>query len=102
MGAFGVFDMVARYPGFFAAAFAIAGGGDTTLAPKIAHQTAMWIFHGGSDPLVNVNQSRSYYRALLRTGADVRYTEYPGVRHNSWDKAFAEKELPTWIFSKSK
>jgi len=100
MGGFGTFDMITRYPGYFAAAFAICGGGDTALAAKIAGKTAIWIFHGDADPVVNVEYSRNYVHALQKMHADVRYTEYPGVRHNSWDKAFAEKELVTWLFSK--
>jgi hypothetical protein len=24
--------------------------------------------------------------------AEVKYSEYPGVNHNSWDKAYAEKD----------
>jgi hypothetical protein len=37
--------------------------------------------------------------ALRRAGAEVRYTEYPDVGHNSWEKAFQEPELATWLFS---
>ena len=28
---------------------------------------------------------------------EVEYTEYPGVGHNSWDKAYATKELYEWL-----
>jgi enterochelin esterase-like enzyme len=41
------------------------------------------------------------FAALKADGADVRYTEYPGVDHNSWDKAYAEPELMIWLLSKS-
>ncbi|PWT78118.1 MAG: phospholipase [Bacteroidetes bacterium] len=99
MGAFGVFDMITRYPGYFAAAFPICGGGNTQMASRIAGKTALWIFHGSADPLVNVNLSRNYYQALKNLGGDVKYTEYPGVRHNSWDNAFAEPQLIPWLFS---
>jgi hypothetical protein len=40
-------------------------------------------------------------QALKAAGGDVRYTEYPGVGHNSWDKAYAEPELMTWMLSKT-
>lgn len=102
MGGFGAFDMVERYPDFFAAGFPICGGGDTTMAPQIAGKTALWIFHGGADPLVNVEYSRQFFHALQNQHADVRYSEYPGVKHNSWDNAFAEKDFPDWLFSKRK
>ncbi len=32
---------------------------------------------------------------------EVIYTEYPGVGHNSWDKAYAEDDLINWLLSKS-
>lgn len=101
-GGMGTFDMIERFPGFFAAAFPICGGGDTTKAKVVAHKTAVWIFHGDADQEVNVNNSRQFYKALKNLHADVRYTEYPGVGHNSWDNAFAEKNLLPWLFSKTK
>ena len=99
MGGFGVFDMLERYPDYFAAAIAICGGGDTTMAKRFAGQLPLWIFHGGADPIVTVESSRRYYRALKALGADVRYTEYPGVGHNSWDNVFVERDLFHWLFS---
>jgi predicted peptidase len=102
MGAFGTYDMLARYPGFFAAGFPICGAGDTTLAGRFAKMTSVWIFHGRSDPLVNVDYSRMYFHALQSLQGDVRYSEYPGVRHNSWENAFREKEFAAWLFSKKR
>ena len=102
MGAFGTYDMLARYPGYFAAAFPICGAGDTALAKKFGRSTSLWIFHGTSDPLVNVDYSRMYFQALQSCRADVRYSEYPGVRHNSWENAFRERDFAAWLFSKSR
>lgn len=100
LGGFGTFNMIERYPDYFAAAFPICGGGDTTVANRFAKNTAVWIFHGDSDQAVDVRYSRQYYSALKKVNADVRYTEYPGVNHNSWDNAFAEKDLVHWLFTK--
>jgi predicted peptidase len=36
---------------------------------------------------------------LQGSGGNVKYTEYPGVGHNSWDKAYAEPELMQWLLS---
>jgi acetyl esterase/lipase len=41
-------------------------------------------------------------QALKAAGADVKYTEYPGVGHNSWDNAFAEPELLPWLFKQKR
>jgi len=40
---------------------------------------------------------------LKEAGAKkVKYTEYPGVGHNSWDAASAEPELIDWLFSQKR
>ena len=101
-GGMGVFDMIARYPDVFAAAFPICGAGKVSTADKFAKRTALWIFHGADDDVVPVHFSRQFYQKLKKLGADVRYTEYPGVRHESWINAFHEKDLLSWLFSKSK
>ena len=38
--------------------------------------------------------------AMKEIGAEVHYTEFPGVGHNSWDKAYDEPKLFPWLFSK--
>ena len=106
LGGFGTFDFIERYPGYFAAAFPICGGGDTSYLHKVIRDlsTSLWIFHGASDPTVNVKYSRQFYKAyqgLKWTGAEIKYTEYPGVKHNSWDNAFAEPGLIEWLKSKA-
>jgi len=48
---------------------------------------------------VPVTESRKMVEALRALNADVRYTEYEGVGHNSWDKAYAEPEIFSWMLS---
>jgi predicted peptidase len=101
-GGMGVFDMVARYPDLFAAAFPICGAGKISTAKDFATKVSLWIFHGADDEVVPPYFSRDFYRRLTKLNADVKYSEYPGVHHNSWVNAFAEKDLLTWLFSKTK
>jgi len=49
-----------------------------------------------------VNFSRKMVARLKELKADVKYTEYPGIGHESWENAFAEQELMPWLFSKRK
>ena len=42
----------------------------------------IYIFHGDRDQRVPVIQSRKYYRALQKAGADVRYKEVPDLWHS--------------------
>jgi predicted esterase len=99
MGGSGTFYVLARYPGKFASAYAICGGGNPATAPLLK-DTPLWIFHGDADSIVPVYNSRNMYNALLDTGcSQVRYTEYPGVKHNSWENAGRESTLDTWFLS---
>lgn len=103
MGAFGTYDLVIHYPHYFAAVFAICGKANVKLYPEKALNVPTWIFHGSDDPVVPVQPDRDLYAALQKAGArHVRYTEYPGVQHNSWANAFAEPGLIPWLFSFSK
>lgn len=99
MGGFGVFSMLAKEPGKFAAAYAICGGSDPNVASKLLN-TPLWIFHGSDDDVVPVYLSRDIHKEIVRLGGKlVKYTEYPGVKHNSWENALKEKGLNDWLFS---
>jgi predicted peptidase len=117
MGGYGTWALAAAYPNKFAAIVPICGGillpDDSRKQPdsdripyleaakKIGTKLPIWVFHGDADPAVPVAESRLMVEALKAAGANVRYTEYPGVGHNSWDKAYADPELMTWLLSKS-
>jgi predicted peptidase len=62
-------------------------------------KTPVWIFHGGADNVVPSSESRKMNDALKAAGANVRYTEYEGVGHNSWDRAYADPEFMTWLLA---
>jgi acetyl esterase/lipase len=70
------------------------------VARKIG-KTPVWIFHGARDDTAPVGFSRKMNEALKAAGGDVHQTEYPGVGHNSRDKAYAEADLMPWLLSKS-
>jgi len=117
MGGYGTWAIAGKYPGRFAALAPICGGvlmpeqaraqspDDNTpykdAAAKIGAKTPVWIFHGGADNTVPVTESRRMNEAMKALGGEVHYTEYPGVGHNSWDKAYAEPEFVSWLLSKS-
>ena len=101
MGGYGTWDAIARHPTLFAAAVPVCGGGDESTAPLIK-DLPIWCFHGGADKTVPPERSRNMIEALKQAGGHPRYTEYPGVGHNSWDKAYAEPELPTWLFAQKR
>jgi len=102
MGGFGTYEILWRRPDLFAAAFPICGGGNQTAVKNYAKGLPIWIFHGSEDPAVPVANSRLMYSVLQASKAKVKYTEYPGVGHDSWKNAFAEPELLPWLFSQKK
>ena len=102
MGGMGTFESVFRYPNLYAAALPICGGGDTPEYDKRVKKTAFWVFHGGADAVVNVKLSQDMVEKLKKIKAEVKYSEYPGVNHNSWDNAFAEPDYLGWMFGHRK
>lgn len=102
MGGMGTFELLWRKPDFFAAAFPICGGGDPEKVAIYGKKLPIWLFHGDADKVVPASNSRLMRNTLQAAGAKVKYTEYPGVGHNSWDNAFAEPELLPWLFKQKK
>ncbi len=98
MGGFGSFGLCLNRPSYFAAAVPICGGTDVSKAKEMA-SVAFWVFHGGADPVVKPELSRMAVEALKEAGATVKYTEYPGVGHDSWSRAYNEPELVDWLFA---
>jgi acetyl esterase/lipase len=98
MGGMGSFEIAHRMPGFFAAAAPVCGAGDAQRYGKSARDLPFWIFHGDADAVVSVEESRAMAAKLRALKAPLRYTEYPGVNHNSWDYAYAEPALWVWMF----
>ncbi|MFQ5627315.1 MAG: prolyl oligopeptidase family serine peptidase, partial [bacterium] len=119
LGGYGTWYLAAHNPNKFAALAPVAGGilppqrrrgfppEIMKIVPKekpyetIARQigkTPVWIFHGADDPRVPASESRNMHEALQATGGNVKFTEYPGVEHNSWDRAYAEPGFFEWLF----
>ena len=99
MGGMGTLEILRRKPKMFAAAFSICGG-DNVENVKKYRKVPLWFFHGEKDNVVPSEKSKVLVAELQRLKApDVKLTLYPDANHNSWDPAFAEPELLTWLFS---
>jgi predicted peptidase len=125
MGGFGTWYVAAKAPGKFAAIVPICGFvnlkrpdlpaerkafvlKDNSFAnspdPYVAvasqiSKVPTWIFHGGADPVISPDESRRMFQTLKASGFDVKYTEYDGVAHDAWDRAYAEPDLVPWLLS---
>ncbi len=116
LGGFGTWELARRHPNRWAALAPVCAGvmfrvyvpqtppGTTSVNPYSALATAVasiptWILHGDADEVVPVSESRQMAAILYSRKADIRYTEYPGVGHNSWDYAYKEPDLLKWLLA---
>ena len=100
MGGYGTWDTAARYPGRFAAVAPICGGANPELAPRLA-KLPIWAFHGDADPNVPVAKDRRMIEALEKLHAPVKFTVYPGVKHDSWTQTYDNPALYEWFLQHS-
>ena len=99
MGGVGAMYVLASRPGMFASARVSASASDPARA-GLMKNTPLWMFHGDSDNTIPVWQSRDMYHAIRDSGGTVvRYTEFRGVGHNTWDYIPLENTLGDWLFS---
>jgi predicted peptidase len=118
MGGHGSWYLAYRYPDVFAAVVPICGWvvdvprfrGSVPVVPSDSgapipalarrlRPVPIWIVHGEVDRVVPVAGSREPAAALKDIGADVRYTEFLGLDHNSWDAIYASKAFVDWLFA---
>jgi predicted peptidase len=102
MGGFGSWELAMRRPKLFAAAAPICGGGDETQAARLKG-IPIWAAHGDADTVVWPVRSRTMVEAIKEAGGNVKYTEYPGVGHNSWTPFYSDPQgVIPWLFQQVK
>lgn len=93
-GAYGVWEALPRLGARVAAAVPIAGNGEPSFGSTDCKQwvSPIWAFHGDADDVVRQDGSTDTIQGLRRCAPqpseDLRLTIYPGVDHNSWDRAY--------------
>ena len=102
MGGMGTFEILNRRPEIFAAAFSICGAGHPEATENYAKAVPMWIFHGANDDVVDPQHSVAMVSSILKHGGMPNFSLFAKDNHNSWDSAFAEPQLMSWLFSNSK
>ncbi|MBY0588576.1 dienelactone hydrolase family protein [bacterium] len=101
MGGMGAWRMGAADPDRWAAMVPICGGGNSGKADQLIH-LPIWCFHGGADRTVPAQFSRQMIQAVQKAGGMPKYTEYEGVGHNSWDRAYREPDLWKWLLAQNR
>ena len=91
MGGAGVWTLAAHYPTRWSALAPVCGWHD---GRKEIPSIPTWIFHGDADTIIPVEHSRAMAAKL---GPRAKYTELPGVGHNSWDPAYGTTDVVDWL-----
>lgn len=98
MGGYGSWDLAMRQPNRWAAVVPICGGGDESKG-KLLVDVPLWAVHGDADPAVPVERSRNMIEAVKAAGGSPKYTEYPGVDHDSWTQTYSDPNgVLAWMF----
>lgn len=101
MGGMAVWDMIARWPEFPAAAAIMCGAIDPKrledICSKRAGQLPIRIFHGGEDDIVPTKAATTAAEALNKCGWTPEVIIFPGVAHDCWVNAFAQDDFIDWM-----
>lgn len=129
MGGYGTWAALTQRPNMFAAAMPVCGSWSPEAVPLFTH-VPIWNHHGGNDNVVPVQDSRDLMKKYEELGipvvapncynfvcketskeekqgyidnnVDYLYSEYYGVGHDSWNRAYTDSLAREWLFSKTK
>jgi poly(3-hydroxybutyrate) depolymerase len=104
-GGAGAWAIGARTRAMWQAFAPVCGYGEPdTVAAGLAG-APVWAFHGDADRVVAAAHSTKLVAAVAAAGAAQKaaiaplLTLYPGVGHNSWDKAYRDEALAEWLLA---
>jgi acetyl esterase/lipase/prenyltransferase beta subunit len=101
MGGAGTWSIAMENPDRFAAVVPVCGRGDEANA-RVLKGLPVWAFVGDADSNATVLNTRAMVEALRAAGGTARETEYRGVGHNSWDRAYNDPGLIAWMLERGK
>ena len=97
MGGAAAWEVAMRLPERIAAAVPVCGKSEEKYA-ELAKDVPLWVVHGDADTVIPVDCSRSMVAAVKEAGGNPKYTELPGVGHDSWTAAYHDEKLLDWFF----
>jgi dienelactone hydrolase len=103
MGGAGTVFLLQNDPTVFATGAPVCpwfeGGNPNTITN--AMNKPWWFFHGAADGTAAPKNSKDLVDLLRKGGKHVHHSVYPGVNHDSWNKAYADPDYPRWVLTKS-
>ncbi len=98
MGGFGTWEMGMTFPEAFSALAPICGGGMAWRTGALKNKP-VWVFHGNADGVVDISNSTEMVKKSRANGANVKFTIFDGVEHNSWDPAYLDTNVIDWLIA---
>lgn len=100
LGGIGTWEIAAQFPDRFAAIAPVCGSVDPAKADRLK-DVPIWAFHGADDTIVPMDSELITVNRLKSLKSDIKYTVYPNVGHNAWEKAYAGSKLYRWFLGHS-
>jgi acetyl esterase/lipase len=101
MGGSGSWSVASANPGRFSAVVTLCGNGKPEMAQALKN-VPIWCVVGDADRDRTVLNAREMVAALRDVGASPRETEYRGVGHNSWDRAYSDPGIIEWMIAQKR
>jgi predicted peptidase len=101
MGGAGSWGLAAKMPDKFAAVAPVCGFGDPKIAGALK-TVPLWTLMGDDDMSMIVDGTRALFTAMKAAGGSPKLTEYRGVGHNSWDRAYSDPKVMMWMLEQHK
>lgn len=96
MGGSGSWGLAHTEPQRFTAVVPICGRGEVDWAASMKG-LPVWAIVGDADGAQTVRNVRAMVQSLREAGSLARETEYRGVGHNSWDRAYNDPAVIKWM-----
>lgn len=98
MGGHGTWAIANAFPGRFAAIVPICGYFDQINLSAWRSDLPVWAFHGAKDTVVPPGPTMAMIDKLKHAGAaDVRFTLYEDLGHDSWTRTYEDPALWQWL-----
>lgn len=102
MGGFGVWDIIARHPRLFAAAYPICGGGPED-AVFILKDIPIWTIHSDDDATVPFAGTERMVKLITEAGGTkIRFTRLTGYGHAIGTIGTTNSEVFEWLFAQNR
>ncbi|MGZ3711577.1 MAG: carboxylesterase family protein [Bdellovibrionota bacterium] len=100
LGAWASWRLAAKYPHAFAGLVPVSSGWESRAAAIAVRHIPIWAFANDFDIIAPAFLAGNMIKATREAGnRDAHITHYPSFSHDSWDRAYAEPKLPSFLFS---